>query len=111
MTHPLANPKSSDHDALVDLGNHRGFQLLIARLKEELATGQERILDATGPQEVGRFQGAIRLLGHVITLREELVQEIEEELNPLKVQTEAERRAYEAFFGNIGFFGTPTTKQ
>lgn len=103
---PLANPKSSDRDALMDLEHHPGFQLFLARLRDDLEGGREMLADAVGLQEVGRYQGAVKIGYHVLHLREQLLQEIEEELNPTEQSSDAARKAFDVFFGSAFFDGT-----
>lgn len=97
MTHPLANPKSSDRDALLELGEIRGFQLFEKRLQEELIRSIRELQFAAGLQEAGRCQGFCLALEHIARLRELMIGELNEEIE--NASKPEQRSIYEIFYG------------
>ncbi len=97
MTHPLANPKSSERDALNELAEHYGFQLLQRRLQSELTLAIAELREAVGIQAIGRYQGVCATIEYVAGLRERMIAELELEISNASKPTP--QSIYEAFYG------------
>lgn len=94
---PFSDPKSNDRDALAELADHPGFRLFEIRVLRELDNSVRVLRMADGLQNVGRAQGEVAIWTDILKLRNQMIDEINEELAADQVET-ARQRAEHAFW-------------